>query len=318
MCGEQLFPCSRHAPSVGSSPRVRGTATGPWNRFRLTRFIPACAGNSRWRDIDNESRSVHPRVCGEQDHEQLRYVQGDGSSPRVRGTVFLISVSHEVCRFIPACAGNRPIFVLLWVFSSVHPRVCGEQQVRTVSGNEKGGSSPRVRGTAGRALNSASARRFIPACAGNSRLPAPVFARIAVHPRVCGEQVDQRVGRVPQCGSSPRVRGTVQLFRQPVDPGRFIPACAGNRRECGMSGSRFAVHPRVCGEQSCFHMPKCSPIGSSPRVRGTVLHFPKVDYIVRFIPACAGNRLSTSHCFAMSLLGLENLPIASRCTQPIS
>ena len=50
------------------------------------------------------------------------------------------------------------------------------------------------------------------------------------------------------------------------------------------------VHPRVCGEQSKKYARATFVTGSSPRVRGTawIREFSKL--IVRFIPACAGNR----------------------------
>ena len=53
--------------------------------------------------------------------------------------------------------------------------------------------------------------------------------------------------------------------------------------------TRITVHPRVCGEHVCCMVIGSCPIGSSPRVRGT-LPLPLIDtFIIRFIPACAGN-----------------------------
>ena len=112
-------------------------------------------------------------------------------------------------------------------------------------------------------------QRFIPALAGN-RLP--VFS-------------------VPCCpsGSSPRLRGTGRICRQPRPDVRFIPALAGNRPPLSTSPLMYSVHPRACGEQWTI-VPVCSiSCGSSPRLRGTVHHRPKRQPCFRFIPALAGN-----------------------------
>ena len=50
---------------------------------------------------------------------------------------------------------------------TVHPRVCGEQDIVQGALHGMGGSSPRVRGTGFRCQLPARDSRFIPACAGN-------------------------------------------------------------------------------------------------------------------------------------------------------
>ena len=73
-------------------------------------------------------------------------------------------------------------------------------------------------------------------------------------------------------GSSPQVRGTDPLPRQPVH--RLAPR---------------AVHPRRCGEQTPACTPPCTAGGSSPQVRGTGLVKNRNKARIRFIPAGAGN-----------------------------
>ena len=202
--------------SFGSSPRVRGTVLLCHCRRALSRFIPACAGNRLRVRPPDRSQSVHPRVCGEQavgnnfgSSHSRRFIPAcagnsrlsitckafrSGSSPRVRGTA--------------KAARSRIALVI-----SVHPRVCGEQcdckltaTDRTVdcrdgsSPRVRGtvtilimcavlcGSSPRVRGTVLLCHCRRALSRFIPACAGNSSSFATARSRLAVHPRVCGEQ----------------------------------------------------------------------------------------------------------------------------------
>ena len=153
-----------------------------------------------------------------------------GSSPRVRGTETPANARHRWLRFIPACAGNSWNTALKPVFTAVHPRVCGEQFVRSSQRTTRSGSSPRVRGTA---------KGF-----------STFWAVATVHPRVCGEQDTGVQRHRPLVGSSPRVRGTAHPHTS-FDRGcRFIPACAGNSCARNACSASAAVHPRVCGEQT--------------------------------------------------------------------
>ena len=211
----------------GSSPRVRGTHDPRAEWQRRERFIPACAGNSAFRTRWRCRRTVHPRVCGELEVSHRFRVQFHGSSPRVRGT----RPARRATAWTPA----------------VHPRVCGELEGVTGRALALGGSSPRVRGTRARDRRGAGRRRFIPACAGNSRPPTCRRPSPPVHPRVCGELPGTITSARLDPGSSPRVRGTPGHRCSPTRRGRFIPACAGNSRSRRTSATSPTVHPRVCG-----------------------------------------------------------------------
>jgi len=94
-------------------------------------------------------------------------------------------------------------------------------------------------------------------------------------------------------GSSPPVRGTVGNGRRMIKRFRFIPARAGNRGS-GLSWlSPVSVHPRPCGEQIGAFVGKIRTGGSSPPVRGTGLAVLVQMLRNRFIPARAGNRVSS-------------------------
>ena len=271
VCGELPTSVAGTGAATGSSPRVRGTpGAGPRCRC-LCRFIPACAGNSL------------VALC--------REAGVDGSSPRVRGTRLQLLPRLGDRRFIPACAGNSWAARCSADSRSVHPRVCGELACRAASPACSAGSSPRVRGTRRETPSARQTRRFIPACAGNSRWPASAPRRASVHPRVCGELsvICWLVER--SAGSSPRVRGTPGAAGAPVPVRRFIPACAGNSPACSARCARSAVHPRVCGELGNVYYQSYSKDGSSPRVRGTLCRYRQRAHLHRFIPACAGNSL---------------------------
>ncbi|ERJ17416.1 hypothetical protein SSPSH_003765 [Salinisphaera shabanensis E1L3A] len=71
--------------------------------------------------------------------------------------------------------------------------------------------------------------------------------------------------------------------------GRFIPAPAGNGGYVAHSLLYRLVHPRACGERVLARVPGGHEGGSSPRLRGTVLHPVELALVFRFIPAPAGN-----------------------------
>ena len=72
VCGEQPGIGLRHFPGIGSSPRVRGTGTADITDLKMTRFIPACAGNRVAACRSTRFPAVHPRVCGEQSLQKSR------------------------------------------------------------------------------------------------------------------------------------------------------------------------------------------------------------------------------------------------------
>ncbi len=119
-----------HIVINGSSPRVRGTLLIFKPQLVYFRFIPACAGNTCINAVMPFPASVHPRVCGEH-HSCKASLRGyDGSSPRVRGTLFNDCMCMIQSRFIPACAGNTKTEYSFLKEQTVHPRVCGEHDCR--------------------------------------------------------------------------------------------------------------------------------------------------------------------------------------------
>ncbi len=237
---------------------------------------------------------VHPRVRGEQPRHAVCAMAANGSSPRARGTVGDCLWRAGRGRFIPACAGNSRRSRGRLRSASVHPRVRGEQlPLKTIS-TDQDGSSPRARGT-GQQLGRAQAfGRFIPACAGNRPARTPATSARTVHPRVRGEQASTESGSLASSGSSPRARGTAEADAIEDAMARFIPACAGNRPASLSRVTTSAVHPRVRGEQGPLGLRLGDGVGSSPRARGTALVRYHGGKWKRFIPACAGNRATSS------------------------
>ena len=167
MCGEQIHQQKMIMTREGSPPRVRGT--GPFRQFsgHKIRITPACAGNrSHARPFFYVNRD-HPRVCGEQYHKVHVGWCGQGSPPRVRGTVGALAGDLQAQGITPACAGNRDAADQPQRGQQDHPRVCGEQKILLHRQHLLLGSPPRVRGTATLPSMVRKFQRITPACAGN-------------------------------------------------------------------------------------------------------------------------------------------------------
>ena len=273
-CGEHSWPFLAWPIRAGSSPRLRGTPyTGSCLAVRH-RFIPAPAGNTvrHWRL--RASPTVHPRACGEHAYIFADHDSRHGSSPRLRGTPGGRHATTSRRRFIPAPAGNTFSTPTTSASAPVHPRACGEHEIR-------GPPDPR-------------AQRFIPAPAGNTSAARTAPTRTPVHPRACGEHFAIPITICASDGSSPRLRGTREEGRVHADADRFIPAPAGNTAASLRFRPASTVHPRACGEHQQMN-PLCIIItGSSPRLRGTLQARAGVQFPQRFIPAPAGNTGSRS------------------------
>ena len=147
-----------------------------------------------------------------------------GSSPPVRGTVWIIGPRSEHNRFIPARAGNSCGSVATRASTPVHPRPCGEQGTVPLAMLVPAGSSPPVRGTDLVRLTGDAVGRFIPARAGNRASSSIHHENHSVHPRPCGEQYFGPAYHQRQDGSSPPVRGTgLQEASEPQTTGSSPP-----------------------------------------------------------------------------------------------
>ena len=197
----------------GSSPLTRGTRkVGPDELIRL-RFIPAYAGNSSLIHSSLMETTVHPRLRGELSGAVVEALIVGGSSPLTRGTPGSNVRPKDVLRFIPAYAGNSQDTHLVRDLPSVHPRLRGELTIRISMVICTSGSSPLTRGT----LNDS---------------PYKALTR-TVHPRLRGELFIVGVNVKSRVGSSPLTRGTPKRGAPVSGSGRFIPAYAGNSKNCG-------------------------------------------------------------------------------------
>ena len=155
------------------------------------------------------------------------------------------------------------------------------------------GSSPRVRGKPAHGHAEGFRVGLIPACAGKTLPPRRAAVKTKAHPRVCGENPGGVLFALAAAGSSPRVRGKLQLAVSSVIRSGLIPACAGKTTCVRQRRWPVRAHPRVCGENVQIVDLAQGESGSSPRVRGKLVRCCGCGLDGGLIPACAGKTLSS-------------------------
>ena len=175
----------------GSSPLTRGkqlpgALSGP--SFGL---IPAHAGKTLGQIAQCDSARAHPRSRRENDSRPRHTVIQVGSSPLTRG--------------------KRPRSHGAAARTWAHPRSCGENNKARAKGTIWMGSSPFTRGKLLAPQVESHLRGLIPAHARKTRISSTLAARLAAHPRSCGENYRLTIDRGAYTGSSPLTRGKPRL-----------------------------------------------------------------------------------------------------------
>ena len=268
-CGAHVFVSCSFAPRRGSSPRVRGSLPRSDSQTRQEGIIPAGAGLTRGRLVQDSRWWDHPRGCGAHSPPHFFTVTIRGSSPRVRGSRVPELVTDDVGGIIPAGAGlTRRMFPALCMRRD-HPRGCGAHFPAPRQGCHISGSSPRVRGSHNRRTTRSSGHGIIPAGAGLTTSSTSASAAPRDHPRGCGAHPQTTCERWDLQGSSPRVRGS-RIDNAHAEARRgIIPAGAGLTHEHDSERGRAWDHPRGCGAHSSKRQSSPLLMGSSPRVRGS-------------------------------------------------
>ena len=160
-----------------------------------------------------------------------------------------------------------------------------------------------MRGTRRRTSASVPARRIIPAYAGNTELLLRRHHWCRDHPRVCGEHLAMTSVACERTGSSPRMRGTRADRIDLIHAIGIIPAYAGNTQLRMPPTMICWDHPRVCGEHHTAMIARITPLGSSPRMRGTRVLSATGSRNAGIIPAYAGN---THYCCSVRVLAWDH------------
>ena len=130
--------------------------------------------------------------------------------------------------------------------------------------------------------------RIIPARAGPTRDFSATECPGTDHPRSCGANAVCDIGCKLCCGSSPLVRGQLNVFLGFFHQLRIIPARAGPTSRPRFAAISTSDHPRSCGANALSNSPIVSGGGSSPLVRGQLEPYCGLGTVHRIIPARAG------------------------------
>ena len=187
VCGEHMITHTMSDLESGSSPRMRGTQFAPVAASIGRGLIPTYAGNTCRTRLGTLLRRAHPHVCGEHLASSPKTPLGSGSSPRMRGTLAIMSACEGNKGLIPTYAGNTPEYTAPELSHGAHPHVCGEHIKDEILNRNRRGSSPRMRGTLPDLFDKIHNRGLIPTYAGNTRSIDTSTSPRRAHPHVCGE-----------------------------------------------------------------------------------------------------------------------------------
>ena len=212
----------------------------------------------------------------------------------MRGSRRGIAIQTADEGIIPAGAGLTSTIITASNSRKDHPRGCGAHVEVVDKKKADEGSSPRVRGS----LDGTGCRPriagIIPAGAGLTLHVSVLAISSRDHPRGCGAHMPFRHYAESCLGSSPRVRGSQCDVAAHVGTLGIIPAGAGltNPVLCLLGLPRD--HPRGCGAHIQFNQYLKASLGSSPRVRGSLVEKYGFSLSTGIIPAGAGLTLPNS------------------------
>ena len=217
VCGENRGDAWGKPFIKGSPPRMRGERPRGSARRPDRRITPAYAGRTCSCRRSTPTLWDHPRVCGENPYSIATKTFAGGSPPRMRGEHAGQGAGCGAGGITPAYAGRTWVGEQGPELVKDHPRVCGENTASGMSGTAQGGSPPRMRGEPAQRIPLAAIGGITPAYAGRTAAPHVELGGDEDHPRVCGENPQQRLASGPTLGSPPRMRGerTTHSCRRP-------------------------------------------------------------------------------------------------------
>ena len=173
---------------------MRGAPAGEPAAGRGAWIIPADAGSTYPSVGVVESRTDHPRRCGEHNSSLRMLEYMPGSSPQMRGALCSLLCPIPDPGIIPADAGSTIRPVRYHRASRDHPRRCGEHSLLLNALGFPKGSSPQMRGAPLPGDYEQCVDRIIPADAGSTGLLCFADHLQWDHPRRCGEHSESEAG----------------------------------------------------------------------------------------------------------------------------
>ena len=156
-----------------------------------------------------------------------------------------------------------------------HPRMRGEDASAPNGNRPASGSPPHARGRRRSTASEGPAGGITPACAGKTGIGSRAISEVEDHPRMRGEDAQQRYPQRSDRGSPPHARGRLRGPTRAGRPRGITPACAGKTVSVSGSGGLVRDHPRMRGEDVGFVYQSNGGVGSPPHARGRRLDFPE-------------------------------------------
>jgi len=248
MRGEDVDPITVGFMQWGSPPHARGRHPAAGDANGDGRITPACAGKTGSRPCRCAPRTDHPRMRGEDTNTTKKLEKRFGSPPHARGRRAPPRLDFTAARITPACAGKT------WSPASSapprrdHPRMRGEDPVRSGSHLAGPGSPPHARGRRNVVHRSGHPEGITPACAGKTSYARSYAASGMDHPRMRGEDNDRSFCSCRHVGSPPHARGRLEWHNLPDTIPGITPACAGKTPMRTLAKLHLKDHPRMRGE----------------------------------------------------------------------
>ena len=211
-------------------------------------IIPAYAGSTTSPAQRLRAETNHPRIRGEHEDIDERYLEMTGSSPHTRGAPPNRRRHPRSLAIIPAYAGSTREAAGTGTARWDHPRIRGEHAERHDPKGNFTGSSPHTRGALLSLFFPLTPTRIIPAYAGSTNTLRAIWEKSGDHPRIRGEHNQPDPFGHWTEGSSPHTRG------------------ARSARASGWGS--VADHPRIRGEHHRLGCAGDFGRGSSPHTRG--------------------------------------------------
>ena len=166
----------------------------------------------------------------------------------MRGAPFPDRYPCFCARIIPADAGSTSRPARRSQSDQDHPRRCGEHSTGSWDWGRPLGSSPQMRGARRCHAYGEQSKGIIPADAGSTQYHPHSRPKCADHPRRCGEHCETDSVSLDCEGSSPQMRGALEVTVFAVTQQRIIPADAGSTYIDRNGVVHTKDHPRRCGE----------------------------------------------------------------------
>ena len=226
--------------------------------------------------------------------------EGQGLSPRVRGSLYVRRGALNDVRTIPTPTGKPGPASVSASEAGDYPRAYGEAAPRWCSGPGSPTLSPRLRGSRRAIIYDDFPVGTIPAPTGKPLRTTMACCPTRVYPRAYGEAGFMVSWRAFHVGLSPRLRGSLT-----TDPDRFpcarsIPAPTGKPLLRGPRPRASWVYPRAYGEAASGSGITYSLTGLSPRLRGSHRRHQCLHSRNGSIPAPTGKPTATGDLSFMS------------------